>query len=47
MKEFSWKAMWKLAGGLLHNQGCKKDTQVIGQDRKKSTGLGIVPLGRD
>lgn len=40
------KTTLKLAEGLLYYQDCKKDTQIIMKEGKKSDYLPI-PLGRD
>ena len=37
---------WKLAEGLLYNQGSKKDTQVIRWEGKKSNRTGTCASGR-
>ena len=45
MEQVLWKTNWKLAGKLLYNQGCKKDSHVITEDGKKS--IRTEPMGGD
>lgn len=46
VKKFSLKTKWKLAG-LLYRQGCKKDTYMIRQERKKSNWVKTCASGRE
>ena len=44
VEQFSLKMNWKLAEGLLYNQGCKKDIHVIREEGKKSSwSQGLCP----
>ena len=44
MEQSSLKTNWKLAG-LLYNQGCKKNTYVLGQEGKNSDQVGTCASG--
>ena len=42
-----WNKLYcKLAEGLLYNQGCRKDTHIIGLSRKKINWIGTCAPGR-
>ena len=35
-QQFSLKTNWKLAEGLLHSQGCRKDTNIQYEEKKSN-----------
>ena len=40
VESFSLKTNWKLAEGLLYNQGCEKDPHITAQEGKESDQVG-------